>query len=110
MRSEKKIITVDGENAGRIRHNPLAPNISMSAKSRQKTQKTAPGEAKSPFTDHNVSPAKVSKTRSKYANVPSKISSGVVNAKPPIPNFVANKAKREAEQVKVDRMAPSKYL
>ena len=30
--------------------------------------------------------------------------------KPPVPNFAANKAKREAEQIKKDRLAPTSFL
>lgn len=64
MRTEKKVITVDGENAGRIRHNPLVPNIKMNThKSRQNLQKTTEDEVKSPIAAKNVSPSKVSKTR-----------------------------------------------
>ncbi len=39
-----------------------------------------------------ASPHKNSKARNKYANVPSKISSGAT--KPPVPNFAANRMKR----------------
>lgn len=51
------------------------------------------------------SPLKNSKARNKYANVPSKISSGAT--KPPVPNFAANRMKRQVEQEKADRLAPT---
>ena len=81
LRTEKKVITVDGESAGRIRNNPLAPNLKMSSlsKSRQNLQKTREDEVTVPLAGKTESPDKavVSKTRQKYANVPSKIQSGV---------------------------------
>ena len=55
------------------------------------------------------SPLKGSKLRNKYAAIPSKIQSGIAT-KPPVPNFAANRARREAEQFKADRLAPSRYL
>lgn len=45
-------------------------------------------------------PGGVPARSSKYANVPSKISSGVVansSTKPPVPNFAANRVKRQVE-------------
>ena len=54
------------------------------------------------------SPDKGQQKRNKYAGVPSKISSGIVT-KPPIPDFAANRVKREAEQKKADSVAPTMY-
>lgn len=50
----------------------------------------------SPETDKKEpSPEKKSKLREKYAGVGSKVQSGLA-MKPPVPNFAANRAKREA--------------
>ena len=64
----------------------------------------------SPETDKKEpSPEKKSKLREKYAGVGSKVQSGLA-MKPPVPNFAANRAKREEAKAKADRLAPSKWL
>lgn len=59
--------------------------------------------------NRDPSPTKQSKVRSKYAGVQSKVQSGIA-MKPPVPNFAANRARREEQQKKADRLAPSKWL
>ena len=62
------------------------------------------------MADSKVSPSK-EKKRNKYAGVQSRVVSGLpTSLKPPVPNFAANRVKRENEQQKADRLAPSKWL
>ena len=125
--SEHKVINAeDGSNSIRIRSNQR-PNMmggnGVNSRSRkqlpqvdttEETKLIHPNQKQplSPVSAEKVpSPSKGVKMRNKYAGIPSKIQSGVASsAKPPVPNFAANRAKREEAQKKADRLAPSKYL
>ena len=112
IRSNYLAPNIRGQDRNRKQLPPQAPKIMNKHASKELLSPSRPKDnnrnALSPVSMGNKeeSPAKSSKIAggglprsNKYANVPSKISSGVAttSTKPPVPNFAANRVKRQVE-------------